>query len=195
MYKMLFILFLFYTQLFADNNDVFSFPIKDTEKIEYEMQIPSSISGNFVQEKRLSDIEITLRSRGVFSVSKNGSLNWNTIEPFSYSIVLSDRKIIIQNEEISSGATLENILHIIKMVLMRNYSELQKYFDLFYKKSDECFHFGMISKTSEISVFFSRLTASGKNHFETVTLFAANGDITTIVFSDIKEGSDEILAD
>lgn len=57
-----------------------------------------TIQCNFVQEKTLSFMEDKIVSEGQFFFKKEDQLRWEYTEPFSYIIILSDGKLMIDDE-------------------------------------------------------------------------------------------------
>ena len=86
--------------------------VKDLEGFKKRFAIASklikSIKCNFTQEKNLSILSETIKSKGVFMFMKQNKTRMEYISPFKYLIIINGEKVFIKDEQKTSTYSSKN---------------------------------------------------------------------------------------
>lgn len=94
----LFLFLIFILPLFLNAQKPLKDPAEFKKKFAEASQKLTSIESSFVQEKHLTMMEETIRTKGKFYFKKENKLRWEYTEPFRYLFILNNGKIFIKDE-------------------------------------------------------------------------------------------------
>jgi len=89
------------------------------QKLSKTAQSVNSIQSDFVQEKYMDFLDVTLESKGKYWFKKENSIRWQYTEPYNYIVIISDGKINISDDgknsefKVKGNKIFERINYII----------------------------------------------------------------------------------
>jgi outer membrane lipoprotein-sorting protein len=181
--------------LFGQNNyKVLHDTLSLQHKIEKMSQTTKSLESDFVQVKNLSMLSEKITSNGHFWFQKPNNLKWEYVVPYKYSIVISNDKILIKDEQktkkydMKSNKVFKEINDILMACVNGDILKIKK-FNISYFESDKNYKLELVPYAKEmkeslkkINMYFEK-DVSSVSKLEMVEL---TGDITTIDFNNKK---------
>lgn len=165
------------------------------QKVNSIAQQTETIQCNFVQEKTLSFMEDKIVSEGRFFFKKEDQLRWEYTEPFSYIIILSDGKLMIDDEgnqnemNMKSNKTFQEINTMLTQSLQGNVLGESDKFRYEIMEGDKQYLVKLIPIAKEIKDYMSRIDV----YFDKTDMMVAGIDMhersedrTSIRFSNRK---------
>ncbi len=148
----------------------------------------SQVAGTFEQAKHLAILPMPIRSSGEFSFTELSGLNWTVLKPVHSQMVLDDQGIRqIQEGKVvwaldASQPAASHISTIIASVLAADWQTLNKHFDLSHTLTGTRWDINLQPTSQVLLTAVKRITLTGEQVLEKMTLFEANGDSTVIQF-------------
>ena len=164
-------------------------------KIDKVSETINTLQCSFIQNKEISVLEESVISKGKLLFKKQNKLCWEYKSPYYYLFILNGEKVFIKNEtSINQFDTKSNALFKeISLLLLNSISgtgmiDPEKFVVSFFENSESLLvKLAPKNKTiksilSSISLYFDK----GSFLVSKIELTEASGDITTIVFSEVK---------
>lgn len=171
-------------------------------QIQSVLEKPKIMCGRFDQTKELVGISKPLVSNGRFCVVANKGILWRTLYPFPNTLRLTQDEIIqTQGKQITMrmDASQEPVVRMINTVLFSllagDFSQLDKIFILNSHIENSHWHVTLKAREPGLAKVIGNISLDGDKHVKKVIIQESNGDNTTIVFSDIKNGDSAISKD
>lgn len=164
-------------------------PILFSTEIE-DMQIIAKfqkISGKFEQKKTLKDVDITLTSRGVFSIDSKSGMEWNTTFPMKNKLTVTRSSIAVVAENSTSKIDLSNnkiaqkFLNIFFDVAIGNFDKIKNEFDIAIDKEE----ITLYPKDDTLKTMINRIKLRLKNRIISEIEISSKNDDALIIFSDV----------
>ena len=185
---------LFALPVFAD---VFDHPLTDKSAAEELITAPEKISGDFRQEKLMSTLGVTLKSNGKFIINKESGILWQNISPLNNTTIIQRHKICtytakqqLTSLDTSGNEALKSILNVINSIFIQDYTEMAKYFDLYFMPVEGGYELGLVAKDKMLASVIERMHVYGGSYIERIEFSDVNKDYTTIYFSEISEDAE-----
>lgn len=129
-----------------------------------------TIKSEFVQQKHMKELSVTVQSKGKFWFKKENSIRWEYTEPFQYSIIINKGNLQIDDEgkksryNVNQSNLFQEVGHVITRLVKGEIGESQKY-DLTFQENNQYYLISMIPKNqqlgdilSEMRMFFDKET-------------------------------------
>ncbi|MFC6277247.1 LolA family protein [Psittacicella hinzii] len=154
-----------------------------------QLQQPTSLQGDFTQQRFLANLGSPITSTGDFTLVKAKGLLWNMQTPFPVSIRLNSKGISqwdgnqwIFSDQIGQSAQIKLFLGL----LSGDVSGIENQFAI--KVSGTAANWTMDLTPSSVLMkqIFTQITIAGGDLVKTITLQEKQGDKTVISFSQVK---------
>ncbi len=152
-----------------------------------------SVTGNFIQHKRIKGLSIPLISKGTFSYKKEDKLVWDIKAPIKniYSIEYDQitQKSSVENMVEGLEAPTDHYHKIITMFLdlfSGNWGVLEKYFIIEGESSEFGWKAELTPKDQLFQTMFQSLILRGDKYINFMQIEETNGDKTEIEFKQVK---------
>ena len=156
---------------------------------------PAVLCGRFDQARQLVGIARPLHSNGRFCMVAGKGILWRTLQPFPNTLRLTRDDILqIQGNRVAMrlDAKQEPVVRLINSVLFSllagDLSQLNKLFDLQGALHNKHWKVALKARDTSLAKAIGDIQLEGGQYVRKVTMSAANGDQTTIIFSAIKTG-------
>ncbi|MGC0151706.1 outer membrane lipoprotein carrier protein LolA [Chromobacterium vaccinii] len=151
---------------------------------------PAVLRGAFEQSKQVNGFAKPLRSRGVFLVSRDKGVLWDTQKPFASRLRLTRGEIVAtQNGAVSfqlSAAkepTVRMINELMFSLLGGNLQALDNYFAIAGGQDGKAWRLTLTPKQAALGKVMRRIELSGDQYVRAIVIDESNGDSTRIAFS------------
>lgn len=154
----------------------------------------TTIQSDFIQQKHMSYLSVTLESKGKFWYKKDNNMRWEYVSPYTYLIIISDGKVMIddggKNSEfkVKGNKIFEQINEILVSSVRGNIMSDER-FDVTLFQSNEFFMVKLLPKSPEIKevisemyMYFDKKTTSVAK----IKMVEKSGDFTLINFENRK---------
>ncbi|GHV28176.1 hypothetical protein AGMMS4952_11210 [Spirochaetia bacterium] len=184
---------LVYAQAPAGSEEVFAFPLGESNRIRFN-ELCAALSGypfvrgSFVQTKTISRLNRSLVSQGNFIIAADMGMVWETLTPFP-STLAAGRDYLVQSTPSGTKTRLgargnETFLRFsdtISAVFSGNAQKLLDNFTVCFTESGDVWTMGLVPSEKAIRSFAARIIMSGEaspGHalIRTVILYEQNGD-------------------
>lgn len=146
--------------------------------------------GSFSQTKMIKKIKREIKSSGVFIVSIDDGVLWNTQKPFASSMAISSKGIVQTAANgkktvtsASSNATFEQVSSLMTSLFNGDINMLDKNFDMEFIGDSNNWNVNLTPKDASIKAFISTIEMAGKTTINSMVLNEASGDFTKYEFS------------
>lgn len=169
--------------------------VKDLEGFKKRFAIASklikSIKCNFTQEKNLSILSETIKSKGVFMFMKQNKTRMEYISPFKYLIIINGEKVFIKDEQKTStyssknNKMFENINKIMLDCVQGTALENKNFTSIVYE-NDKQYLLELSPKLKEFKDYFKKINVYiDKKDYSVnkLDMIDSSGDNTVITFS------------
>lgn len=169
-------------------------PFKDVEtfrsRLQSESKNTSSITSQFIQERHLSAMTQPLVSRGHFWYKKPASVRWEYVEPYKSLIILTKRKVFIQEDQkkheydMQSGSAFQNLGHIMFSFILGDIESAEKDYHIEYLENKSLYFVKLTPRhvgqdiMSRIDLYFDRNDFS----LSKIIMYEKGEDFTSIRF-------------
>ncbi|MBK9635892.1 MAG: outer membrane lipoprotein carrier protein LolA [Bacteroidetes bacterium] len=150
-----------------------------------------SIKCNFTQEKNLSILSETIKSKGVFMFMKQNKTRMEYISPFKYLIIINGEKVFIKDEQKTStyssknNKMFENINKIMLDCVQGTALENKNFTSIVYE-NDKQYLLELSPKLKEFKDYFKKINVYiDKKDYSVnkLDMIDSSGDNTVITFS------------
>lgn len=156
---------------------------------------PESLRGQFVQEKYISNLSVSLKSSGNFSYQRDQALHWQTMEPVQHELEMTRDSIINKqgsNElvylDVNSNPAIQVISELFFSVLTAEWQGLERFFKLSSGSNvNGQWEAELLPIDAVITQFSDRVTLQGDSLLREVTIYEKSGDYTKIKFDNLSQ--------
>ncbi|MDR0535655.1 MAG: outer membrane lipoprotein carrier protein LolA [Puniceicoccales bacterium] len=147
----------------------------------------------FQQEKQIHGIDKPLKSRGELLVAREAGLFWNQKKPFENTLLMNEgvlfQRIAGQPPQIITAEKQPQLFQLNRLLtgLFRaDRAMLEKNFTTSFSEEGGRWKIVLSPREAPLDKIFRRITLSGEENFKTAIFEDAQGDLTTITFSNFK---------
>ncbi len=190
------------TSVIATGN-VFDHPIPENtfplelKKLSDRFERLQSIRSRFVQTKKISVLQHSLVTKGLFFSAPEYGVFWKIESPFDTEILITSGGYFqrkdgdwISETPASVKAQIRAYLKAFLLVFSGKFEELREYFTLSFLKSENAWNVGLSSKGQLKNVILNmQLTGSFPAQLNFFLIQEVNGDFTKIEFHDASYSS------
>ena len=185
LYKFLLLLILLFSShsVFAQSSDS---KVRDEEALA---QVCKSISskkitkGDFRQIKLILRLKREMVSSGVFVISADDGVLWNTQKPY-YSTMAMTKSSIVQTSangkktviNSSNNATFEQFAKVLSSLFNGNAETLTENFEIEFIGSTDSWNINLVPKNSSVKKIIEQIDMAGHSSMELMTIHEPNGD-------------------
>ena len=163
------------------------------EQLNNVAATPENLTGQFRQQKYLSELDATLDSSGVFSYRRNESIRWETLAPIQNVLILSPKSIIgsqgeheVLRLDAESNPLTGVLSDVFFSVLTAQWGNLAAYFSLSgtYEKA---WTVELTPKDKTVMQLMEKVVLKGDGLIRELIVYENNGDSTTIYFEKLTQ--------
>lgn len=165
---------------------------KDEKSLEKVCQVISSkkiTKGDFKQNKLIKRLKREMASEGVFIISAEDGILWETERPY-YSAMAMTKSAIIQTNakgkktvlSSNSNATFEQFATVLSSVFTGNSNSLLENFEVEFVGTTDNWNINLKPKNSTVKNFVSEIEMAGKISIDRMTIHEPNGDFVRYEF-------------
>ncbi len=155
---------------------------------------PENLSGEFKQEKYISDLAITLSSTGMFSYHRDKNIHWKTLEPIQNELIMTPITIINRQGEnellridVSAAPAIGLISELFFSIMTSDWHMLADVFDISGENKDGVWVAELTPVDETIAQFSSRIILRGDHLLREITFYEKSGDYTAIRFDRLSQ--------
>jgi outer membrane lipoprotein carrier protein len=150
----------------------------------------------FEQTKELSIMDDKMVSKGTMAFARPGNLSWHYTSPYDYNFIIANDKVHIgkgkshKSIDLKSSQTFQGIAKMIAGSVTGKCLTQTKDFDVKIRANERVYVAHLTPKDKHFKKMFTtiRLTYNRANRtMDSVEMTEANGDVTSIVFKEIKQ--------
>jgi hypothetical protein len=152
---------------------------------------PETLTGQFRQQKYLSELGATLDSSGVFSYRRNESIRWETLTPIQNVLTLTPNSIIgsqgeheVLRLDAKSNPVIGVLSDVFFSVLTAKWGNLSAYFSL-SGVSENGWAVELMPIDTTVMQLMEKVILKGDGLIRELTVYEKNGDTTTIYFENL----------
>lgn len=152
---------------------------------------PETLTGQFRQQKYLSELGATLDSSGVFSYRRNESIRWETLAPIQNVLTLTPKSIIgsqgeheVLRLDAKSNPVIGVLSDVFFSVLTAKWDNLAAYFSL-SGVSENGWAVELTPIDTTVMQLMEKVILKGDGLIRELTVYEKNGDTTTIYFENL----------
>jgi len=174
--------------IYSQDEEIFSYPISEQTINDFRLTCAlisqnQYIRGNFNQEKRITRLNRTVASSGVFVVASDMGMVWDTLKPFPTTLTLG-KDYMIQSRSggqrillsVKGNETFIQMAQVISAVFTGNANELESNFEIFYRKNQSSWEIGLKPLNKTINSFAQRIIINGDTLIKIIILIENSGD-------------------
>ena len=146
--------------------------------------------GNFNQIKMIKKLKREIKSSGIFLISVDKGVLWNTQKPLKSSMAITKDGIIQTNAQgkknvVATGgnAIFEQVSGLLTSLFDGNFDEINKNFDIEFIGSAESWNVNLVPKDSSVKNFIESIEMVGSDKIDAMILHESGGDFTKYEFS------------
>lgn len=139
--------------------------------------------GDFKQLKFIHRFKREMASSGIFLISSDDGILWQTQKPYFSTMVMTKNAIIQTNAKgkksvlsADSNATFEQFASVLSSVFTGNSEALTKNFDVEFIGTTDNWNINLIPKNSSVRKFVEEIEMAGKISIDLMTIHEPNGD-------------------
>jgi len=155
---------------------------------------PDHLEGDFKQEKTLKSFDTSLVSLGKFIYKCDQSIQWITLSPVENTLLMTPDKVISkqgENELLAIDAnqnpTVKVLSHLFFAIMTADWQSLADYFNVEGETVTDSWHVNLTPNNKSLEQAITKVDLSGDKFLREVTLYDPNGDITHILFKNLKQ--------
>ena len=166
------------------------------KSIEQQLTLKDTYRGTFEQSKSIRILKAPIQSSGQFILSRQHGIYWHTIKPVSSELVLDEKRVLqrlsdgsVQSLEVDGNPQFALFNRVFFQLFFGEYALLGKHFSITNNSTSEPASQSKNSKTwsliltprhAELATLFRQIDIQGHNYIQSLILYEANGDRTTI---------------
>ncbi len=173
-----------------------------SERLSRQMRQHQVVKGRFEQSRNLTGIPRPIRSNGRFIYWRDHGLYWEIQKPISQASTFTPDTIIhwrpdtaARQANRSSSPIQKQISRILLAVFGGDIRSLEKLFDSHWSFGAERWSVDLIPTAAPVKQAIRKITLSGRDYINSLSLDASNGDNTQIHFTDISAFTHPAAAD
>ena len=150
------------------------------------------LSGNFVQQKYLADLDAEITSSGLFSYQRGQSIHWETLKPIQNILLMTPQSITnsqngreIMSLKADTNPVVKLLSTIFFSVLTADWQSLAQHFELTGSVTANHWSVQLTPKDENLLLVIKQVNLEGAALLKKATFFEHNGDRTTITFSEL----------
>ena len=139
--------------------------------------------GDFRQLKFILKLRREMVSSGIFIISANDGILWNTQKPYRSTMAMTKKSIIQTNSKgkktvlsAESNATFEQFASVLSAVFNGNSESLTKNFDIEFIGDASNWNINLVPKNSSVRRIIEEIDMAGHNEIDVMTIHESNGD-------------------
>ena len=147
------------------------------------------LRAEFVQTKTLAAFKKPVQSRGSFVYSRSDGVLWNIEKPFKLSYVIQEQRISEVGEDgqvlsrtVQQNPAMAQIGQILRALLGAQLGPLREWFEVSAEGDDRRWTMTLTPKSSSVSQAIQRITLSGGQTVDGLTIQEPGGDQTQLDF-------------
>jgi len=163
------------------------------EQLSRKLRQHPVVKGEFEQLRNLAGIPRPIRSRGRFIYWRDHGLYWETNEPISQAATFTPNAIIhwqsatnLQQTERNSSPIQKQISRILLAVFGGDIKSLEQLFESRWSSGSKIWTVDLIPSIAAVKQVVEKISLSGEDYVNNLSLVASNGDATHIQFSNIR---------
>jgi hypothetical protein len=171
-------------------------------EIQSMLAKPKVLCGRFDQRKQLAGLKKPLASNGRFCVVADKGVLWRTLEPFPNTVRLTRDEIVhLQGDRVAMrlDAKQEPAVRMINGVLFAllagDLGQIEKLFEVDGAIHDNSWRVTLKPHEPVLAKAISSIALDGGAYVKNITISEANGDRSSIVFSEIQTGDAAMSVD
>jgi hypothetical protein len=171
-------------------------------KVQAMLAKPKQMCGRFEQSKQLAGIKKPLQSSGRFCIVQGKGILWRTLQPFPNTLKLTRDEIVqTQGERVSmridakQEPTVRTINSLLFSLLAGDMGQLQTLFKIDGSIDGKTWKVGLLPRDAGLAKAIGAIALEGGEYVKDVTISEANGDRTSIVFSEMQSGDAALTAE
>jgi hypothetical protein len=172
------------------------------EKIQSLLTKQNVLCGRFDQSKQLAGFKRPLLSNGRFCVVTNKGVLWRTLQPFPNTLRLTREEIVqTQGERVAmrldarQEPTVRAINGVLFALLIGDLSQLDGLFETDGSVHGKNWNVTLKPREPGLARILGNIQLDGGRYVKNIAIIEANGDRTSIVFSDMVSGDAALSAD
>ena len=160
--------------------------LKDEESFAQVCEAISSkkiTMGDFKQLKFLQRFKREMSSSGIYIISADDGILWQTQKPYFSTMVMTRNAVIQTNAKgkksvlsAESNATFEQFANVLSSVFTGKSEALTENFDVEFIGSTDNWNINLIPKNSSVRKFVEEIEMAGKISIDVMTIHEPNGD-------------------
>ncbi len=181
----------------SGENTVFRFPLTEASMPRFlsicaDLSARPVVTGDFSQKKTIKKLNRVMNSSGVYVISADDGLVWDTKKPFPSTMIVGLDRIVQTtpggtHQELSAAGneTFTRIAAVMSAVFTGSPRRLLANFDVFFQEQGrESWRMGLLAKDASIKSFAEKIYMSGTSGggaaaITHITVFQKNGDTVT----------------
>ena len=187
------------TDLHAENDAVFGYPVGPGESEDVEKQLAQFASfpvssGRFKQVKHIQRLSRDFNTSGSFLFSETNGIIWEIETPFPATMIFDETGI---RQQLPNGTTtvmdgannpvFERFSLAILAIFAGNYPELRNNFNVYYTTNRNEGRIGLIPKDQTVRLIIDSLVITGADKLESLTLNESSGDAVVYTFDTLDQ--------
>jgi len=164
----------------------------DLDKLSKIAPPAQELSGSFVQQKYLADLDAQIISSGRFNYQHGQSIHWETLQPIQNVLLMTPHSISnsqngreIMSLQADTNPVVELLSTIFFSVLTADWKNLAQHFELNGSLSANRWSIQLTPKDQNLSQIIKQVNLEGTALLQEAIFFEQNGDRTTITFSEL----------
>lgn len=157
-------------------------------------QVPL-LRGEFAQEKQVAGFKNPLRSTGRFLLARDKGVVWTTMAPFPSEIVITQERILSRQRDGSRRVEvdgkqqpgLRSVNAMMFALMSGDMKALTSTFEVKEEPVPQGWKLTLVPRSRQLAQAFTSVRLAGDRYVREVELREANGDLTRLRFSGMRE--------
>lgn len=164
-------------------------------KLSARLEQAPVLRAEFVQTKELAAFKKPVVTKGHFVFARREGVLWQIEQPLKLTYVIQENRIgeigddgVMQMRSTQDVPALAQIGRILRSLLGAQLTPLREWFDASAEGDDKRWTMVLTPKSSQVGQVIRRITITGSQYVEGLTIDEASGDNTRIRFRNTVEG-------
>lgn len=164
-------------------------------KLSARLEQASVLRAEFVQTKELAAFKKPVVTKGHFVFARRDGVLWQIEQPLKLTYVIQENRIgeigddgVMQMRSTQDVPALAQIGRILRSLLGAQLAPLREWFDASAEGDDKRWTMVLTPKSAQVGQVIRRITITGSQYVEGLTIDEASGDNTRIRFRNTIEG-------
>ena len=166
------------------------------KSIEQQLILKDTYRGTFEQSKSIRILKAPIQSSGQFILSRQHGIYWHTTKPVSSELLLDEKRIVqrlsdgsAQSLEVDGNPQFALFNRVFFQLFFGQYALLGEHFSIAnnltsdpvsQSKNNKTWSLTLTPRHSELATLFKQIDIYGQSYIQSLTLYEANGDRTSI---------------